>query len=80
MSKKKTKSKHPPASFEVRLQRCWDRQDWAAFVSLYVSSPREKAVNAPAGRYFGAAVYNSMTTALFTEKNVESATLGLRQS
>lgn len=75
MSKKKTKSKHPPASFEVRLQRCWDRQDWAAFVSLYVSSPREKAVNAPAGRYFGAAVYNSMTTALFTEKNVESATL-----
>ncbi len=73
MSKKKRKPQKAPAPFEDRLQRCWDRKDWATFVTLYMRTPREKAEAAPAGRFFGAALYNCMTTALFTERNIAGA-------
>ena len=61
------------APFEERLSLCWRRGDWAAFVTLYLREPRERAEAAPAARFWGAALYNCLTTALFVEKDLLSA-------
>ena len=71
MSKRK-KQQQKNLSLKDRLARHWDNRNWEAFVSLFLRD-RDASARTPWASLLNDALYNSLTKALFVDKDTRSA-------
>jgi len=71
MSKRK-KTPQKNLSLKERLAKHWDNRNWDLFVALF-SRDRDASMRTPWAGRWNDALYNSLTKALFVDKNSENA-------
>jgi hypothetical protein len=69
MSKKKKVLHQTKRPLQERLQGCWDREDWGAFVTIYKKASPKDLERASMQKYWEPGLYNFLSTLLFSEKD-----------